>query len=375
MTRLQRVSRNGRASYYQVRIGSIVHHLGTNAIDARKKYDRLLADRVAATAGSPETLAEIVARWAVEHRAIDQPWARSRLVEWLGARHVQELSPDLLIRYAEHLTKAKTKMRKGQPPSPLRPRTMRHCLAYASRVFRDARDQGWIDVQLRRPKLPRAVLVPRDLSPDDVRRLLDAAPKSTKPIIMFLVETGARPSEACALRWAQLDLRHRSAILDTHKTAAATGHTRTLFLNDRAIEIISEQPKTSEHVFLNRLHRPFKPTSIRSVLYRIAKDLNLPNVTAYALRHTFLQHALDQDLPIEVVAGLAGHRGLEMIRIYARIRDQRLRKAAEGLPSIAPNSASPAPASKAERPTARSNSRRRGTARRSRHKPTRESAA
>lgn len=364
MTRLQRVRRKGRACYYQVRIGADVHYLGTDAVAARKKYDRLLADRIS-LGGQPDTLSEIVARWSVEHPKADQPWARARLIEWLGDRLVGELAPDLLIQFAEHLNHAKTKPRKGHTPAPLQPKTIRHCLAFASRVFRDARASGWTDVQLRNPKLPRAMLIPRDLSPADVQRLISAAPETAKPIITFLVETGARPSEACSLKWDQLDLRHRSAILATHKTGAATGQPRTIFLSDRALEVIQGQSKVGEHVFLNRRHRPFKPTSIRTVLYRLARQLSISNVTAYALRHTFLQHALDQGLPIEVVAGLAGHRGLEMIRVYARIRDQRLRQAAANLPSILPNSASREPSSTGGQRAPAGGSRRRGTGRRS----------
>jgi len=56
------------------------------------------------------------------------------------------------------------------------------------------------------------------------------------------------------------------------------------------------------------------------------RNQQLYRFTAHQFRHSFAMHLINEDVPLEVVSRLLGHRTLEMTQVYARIRDTKLRR-------------------------------------------------
>ena len=74
-----------------------------------------------------------------------------------------------------------------------------------SAVLRHAARKKWCDsFDLIRPKIPKRE--DRWLTPDEAERLLNACAKHMRPLVEFLLFTGARAGEALYLDWRDVDL-------------------------------------------------------------------------------------------------------------------------------------------------------------------------
>jgi integrase len=86
-------------------------------------------------------------------------------------------------------------------------------------VMRHAAEQEWSDVP--RFKVPKRTLGRTNfLVPDEARRLVSAAAPHIKPLLIFLLGTGARMAEALELEWRDVDLEGARAIFWRTKTGA-----------------------------------------------------------------------------------------------------------------------------------------------------------
>lgn len=56
----------------------------------------------------------------------------------------------------------------------------------------------------------------------------------------------------------------------------------------------------------------------------------VPRVRLSARRRTCVTDLLEADVPVEVVAEIIGHQGLENLKAYSRVRAERLKPAMEG---------------------------------------------
>ena len=86
-------------------------------------------------------------------------------------------------------------------------------------ILRHAADRGWCDTpRIATPKTPSGRT--RYLLPDEAERLIAAAAPHLKPLIIFLLGTGARMAEAVYLDWRDVDLTGGRAIFWADRTKA-----------------------------------------------------------------------------------------------------------------------------------------------------------
>lgn len=334
-------------------------------------FARVLADGgygedPASSTRRPLYVAEAVARWCAEHpgrwardmaRKISewQPELRLRDVEpcslddeepgtlgafvaWLqkeGARRFEvkvKRNPDGTVACRPDGTPIKARREWREPASA---QTVRHALSFAVRVLRWASRprRGWLRAEQigDRPRTPRPVPRPRDLTAETVRTVLSAKLGKAEPIVRFMFASGARPGEACRLDWSDVDLARGTAVLRESKTAKRTGKSRVVFLTPEASAVlIGQGERRAGPVFVNGREKQYTSAALGKIIRR-------RGVTAYQARHTFAQAVLDQ-FGIEDVARLLGHSDLRMAQTYARVRDERARQVTAGLrlPSSGP---------------------------------------
>lgn len=290
------------------------HYLGTEYIEACERFARVVGQE--AVGEAPQTVAEAISSWLLLH---DQKrwdwWILKTWAEYAGREPLHRIIPDHLQAYLSHL--------KGQAQSSA---TIRHKVRKAAEVCRWCVKHGYMHAVPEMPKLPKPMQRPRDVPHQKLREVFATLPRKTEPILRFILEVGCRPSEACQLEWSEVDLEHDVCILSQHKSSS-TGRPRTLYLTPAARHILDSLPRRDGHVFLNRLHKHFTPSGLRSVLRR--RGIN----SVYSLRHTRAQAMLDSGVPIEDVAKLLGHRDLSIVQTYAQVRDERARVVASNLSS------------------------------------------
>ena len=127
-----------------------------------------------------------------------------------------------------------------------------------STVLRHAARKGWCPVPtLARPKQPKGII--RWLKPEEADKLIDACAKHLRPLVVFLLYTGARAGEALWLDWSNVDLANRQVTF----VGTKNGETRSVPLHPRVIHSIASLPGRKGPVFLTPAGTPYpRPSSL-----------------------------------------------------------------------------------------------------------------
>lgn len=114
-------------------------------------------------------------------------------------------------------------------------------------VMMHAARRGWCDAPLfEAPAGATGARRTRWLAPDEFRRLVDAAAPHLRPLLVFLVCTGARLGEGLALDWRAVDLRHGRVVLPETKGGERD---RPVDLVPAAIAALATLPHREGRVF------------------------------------------------------------------------------------------------------------------------------
>jgi integrase len=269
----------------------------------------------------PVTVAELVARFALSRQSSRGVCATLRTFSaWAGAKLLSDIGPDTLHDYA-------------RTQRSLAPWTARRRVSYARAVLQWAHSRGWIAAVPERPRLATPINQPRPISDADRDAVLAAVPPTLVHYIRvfrFVLETGCRPGEACALPWSAYknDMgAHGAFVLSEHKTAHR-GRPRTIYLTAAARAIVDARPRIGPYVF----HKPGSPDvplleRLGQRAWLVASRRALGRDTSlYQLRHAWITRAIREGVPVPTVARMAGHRWQTMQR-YADVAD------ADGVPT------------------------------------------
>ncbi len=180
----------------------------------------------------------------------------------------------------------------------------RQALTPARAVIHHAHERGWCNL-IKVKKLKEAPPKrKKPASPTWLHAFTRQCEKDRLPhlaaLVLFMAQTGARVSEAIALRFAQVDYAHRQALL--LKTKTGTNSTR--FLTD---ELTIRMQRLQEGRSFNE--RVFRYTSRYAVNDRIKAVCRRAGITYKSChacgRHSFATNAIDMGMDVKT-AMLAG---------------------------------------------------------------------
>lgn len=195
------------------------------------------------------------------------------------------------------------------------------------------------------------------LSADDVE-LVVASPDPATPVgrrnramLLLAARTGLRPSDVAGLRLADIDWRQAMITVTQHKTGtvvvlpllADVGAALTDYL-------LSDRPAHAldDHVFL-RSQAPHVSLGC-SDLYHVAAGAFARAQTVNTsgtgrgmrvLRASLATGMLQQDVPLPVISGALGHRGIDSAKHYLAGDEARMRQCCLDFTGIEPNRARP----------------------------------
>lgn len=224
-----------------------------------------------------------------------------RIGEHLGNPHLKSIDQAAIDGAIKALCRpgaaAATKLRNVITP-------IRAVMAHAAR-------RGWCQPQLfETPRGAHAPARTRWLTPAEAERLCQAAPWFWDALVPFLLDTGARGSEALPLQWNALDLTTGRVTLNLSKQG---GIERICQLRPRTVAALANAHypqgrgrKRTWHtervgaVFRSDEGLPYDEGAVLKSAWRtMCKRAGLgPDVTPYTLRHTFCtwHYALHKDL-------------------------------------------------------------------------------
>ena len=138
-------------------------------------------------------------------------------------------------------------------------------------------------------------------------------------LIIFLCNTGMRVSEALQLKWKDCEAE-KIVVLKSK-----TNKPRTIPQNKKVIDILNKVSRDYEGPFY---HITYAET--RHAWDKMRKKLGKENVegwTIHGCRHTFCSNLVQKNVPIQVVAQLAGHSDIRTTMRYAHLNTKVLENA------------------------------------------------
>ena len=189
---------------------------------------------------------------------------------------------------------------------------------------------GWAWKEELIPKNPTVNLAPikqakvirKPYSAVELEKLKSAAQSSRDlAVIAFLLSTGCRISEACALDVLDVDFRGRRV------TVLGKGNKqRIVYLDDVCVmylnQYLRERSDSEAALFLGKGTDRMTPGGIRAMLKRIEARSGVENVHPHRFRRTLATNLINHGMPIQEVAAVLGHDKIDTTMKYVYI-DQR----------------------------------------------------
>ncbi|MDA0706884.1 MAG: site-specific integrase [Proteobacteria bacterium] len=241
-------------------------------------------------------------------------------IERLGDLKLSRLSPAVLVECRDELSKEKA------------PSTVNRYLAVMSHACTLAeREWGWLESNPLR-KVGRLKESPgrvRYLSDDERGRLLKAVKDSDHPflcpILLIALTTGARRQEILGLRWRNVDLKARRAVIEDTKN----NERRSLALVPQVIDELTKLKK------LRRIDDDLifaHPNSGKPSYFFFEKawresreKAKIKDFRFHDLRHSCASYLAMNGATTAEIAAVLGHKTLAMVKRYSHLSDEHVR--------------------------------------------------
>jgi integrase/recombinase XerD len=215
-------------------------------------------------------------------------------------------------------------------------RTLSSVRSFHRFLVREGVSAGDPAAGVTQPKLPRSL--PRPLSVDEIRRLLEAPDTRTpagardRAILELLYGAGLRISELTGLDVDDVDLEEGSA-----RVLGKGGKERDVPVGRYAREAVSSyltrvrpefaSTRSGSALFLNQRGGRLTRQSCARMLAAHARSAGIePHVSLHTLRHSFATHLLEGGADVRVVQELLGHASVATTQIYTLVTKEHLRE-------------------------------------------------
>ena len=174
-----------------------------------------------------------------------------------------------------------------------------------------------------------------------IRECFRKEPLKWRTFYMFMMDTGARKGEVCAIKWKNINFENGSVLIDSNiinvqrpgegeeriqETTPKSGKARYVYPSEETMHLLREMQLQSgrfEHVFSqrgndNRLNgKPLRPDSADQYLRKFAKKYGIEEkCNPHKFRHTFATLAIANGANIPAVSRALGHAQISTTMNY-----------------------------------------------------------
>jgi integrase/recombinase XerD len=188
------------------------------------------------------------------------------------------------------------------------------------------------------PKQPRTL--PTVLSPDEVTRLIEAAPnRMHRMLLMLLYATGMRRTEASLLKVSDIDSQRM--VIHIHRGKCMRD--RDVPLTPKLLEALREYwrwKKPRVYLFPSKrstpgVEQPISDKTVWNVCRAAATRAGIhKKLGPHTLRHCFATHLLEGGADLRTIQLLMGHERLEDTTIYLHLSQRHLHAAINPLDQL-----------------------------------------
>jgi integrase len=213
----------------------------------------------------------------------------------------------------------------------------------ASAVLKHAAKRGWCSpIIMERPeKKPGRI---RWITPEEAARLIAACNESLRPLMIFLLYTGARVGEALWLDWRDVDLRRGHVIfpVDAIKgRRTKNNEPRGVPLHPRVRAVLANLPHRDSEVFRRPDGLPYArlregatsaSDGIRKSFAGALRRSGIQDFTVHDCRHTWATWHYAKNRDLLALQRLGGWKTLAMVTRYAHVNVGELAHTIDNLP-------------------------------------------
>lgn len=276
---------------------------------------------------------------------------RARMIEDMQLRNFTEKTQAGYIRHVEAFTAflgrspdtaVKEDVRRfqvHQKDSGVQPPTINSTAVSLRFFFTTTLGRPDLALHLAQVHYPRKL--PRVLSPEDVGRLLEAAPGpglKYKAALSVAYGAGLRAREVVMLKITDIDSKRMLIRVEQGKGR----RDRHAMLSPQLLELLRAwwlQSRSKGWLFPGR--DPFLPLTTRQLnraCHMAAEMAGLGTwVSPHVLRHSFATHLLENNTDVRVIQVLLGHVKLDTTARYTRVATNLLREVASSLDQLTNN--------------------------------------
>jgi site-specific recombinase XerD len=179
--------------------------------------------------------------------------------------------------------------------------------------------------------------LPVVLSPEEVARLLDAAPGlKYKAALSVAYGAGLRAAEVISLKVSDIDSKRMVIRVEQGKGRKD----RYVMLSPHLLELLrawwrAARPQGWLFPGQDRVN-PLTTRQLNRACHAAAQRAEInKRVSLHTLRHSFATHLLEQNIDIRVIQVLLGHARLDTTALYARVATKMIREVVSPLEHIA----------------------------------------
>lgn len=180
--------------------------------------------------------------------------------------------------------------------------------------------------------------LPRILPPEDVLRLLEAAPNpKSKAALSVAYGAGLRAMEVVALKVTDIDSQRMLLRVEMGKGRKD----RFAMLSPQLLELLRDWYRIARprlYMFPGRDKiGPMTPRQLNRICHMAAELAGLPSwIAPHTLRHSFATHLLEQNIDVRVIQVLLGHAKLDTIARYTQVATNIIREVMSPLDRLSP---------------------------------------
>jgi len=142
----------------------------------------------------------------------------------------------------------------------------------------------------------------RILTPEEERKLLDAAAPHLKDILTIALNTGMRRNEILGLRWKDINFSKGYINIENSKS----GKSRKVPMNSLVLDTFRTMDKTKRYVFYNS-HTKRCLKNISTSFKSACAEAKIKNLRLHDLRHTCATRMIEAGIDLVTVSKILGH--------------------------------------------------------------------
>lgn len=151
-----------------------------------------------------------------------------------------------------------------------------------------------------------------------------------KKAALFSALTGLRFSDILNLKWEELRQSDEHGNF-LRKQIKKSGRFETMFISDQAYSILGESKEDQELVFAGLAYGNKTTTILKDWLVKAGVNRH---ITFHAFRHTYATLQITFGTDIYTLKDLLGQKDVKTTQIYARVIDERKKKAVDRIPRL-----------------------------------------